>query len=115
VVSDFFANDFKKTLSITNKRHDVIAVTVTDPAELRLPRAGIVKLHDAETGSPYLVDTEDPGARKVYEEKAMRMDLERRRIFRSAGVDNIDIKTDESYVEPLIRFFRMRERRMRIR
>jgi uncharacterized protein (DUF58 family) len=115
IVSDFYAPDFQKTLSITGKRHDIIAVTITDPAELKLPDAGIVKLHDAETGAPYMIDTSAPKTRKAYEERALRMDLERRQIFRSAGVDNINIRTDESYVEPLIRFFRMRERRMRIR
>jgi uncharacterized protein (DUF58 family) len=115
IVSDFYAPDFQKTLSITGKRHDIVAVTITDPAELRLPDAGIVKLHDAETGTPYMIDTADPKTRRVYEERALRMDLERRQIFRSAGVDNINIRTDESYVEPLIRFFRMRERRMRRR
>ncbi|MFC1548751.1 DUF58 domain-containing protein [Candidatus Omnitrophota bacterium] len=112
VVSDFYAPNFKKTLSITNKRHDIIAVTITDPAELRLPEAGIVKLHDAETGGPFIIDTSAPQARKFYEERALKTDQERRQIFRSVGVDNIDIRTDQSYVEPLIKFFRMRERRL---
>lgn len=112
VVSDFYAPDFKKILSITNKRHDVIAVTITDPAELKLPEAGIVKLHDAETGVPFVIDTSDPEVRKLYEERALKADQKRRGIFRSVNVDNIDIRTDQSYVEPLIRFFRTRERRL---
>ena len=112
VVSDFFAPDFKKTLTITNKRHDVIAVTITDPAELELPRAGMLKLHDAETGAPYIIDTSDPGVQDLYKSRAERSTEGRRRLFRSTGVDNIVIRTDQSYVEPLIRFFRMRERRL---
>ena len=111
IISDFFATDFKKTLAITNKRHDVIAVTITDPAELRLPDAGIAKLHDAETGEPYIVDTSDPAVRKAYEERCERLVDERKELFHSAKVDNIDIMTDCSYIEPLIQFFKMRERR----
>ncbi len=115
VISDFFAEDFKKTLSITNKRHDVIAVSVSDPAELELPKAGIAKLHDAETGSPYVIDTSNSSIRKLYESKTRATAEARHEVFRSVGVDNIDIRTDESYVQPLIRFFRMRERRRRMR
>ncbi|MFQ5953275.1 MAG: DUF58 domain-containing protein [Candidatus Omnitrophota bacterium] len=112
IISDFFTTDFKKTLSITNKRHDVIAVSITDPAELELPPSGIVKLHDAETGEPYVVDTSDPAVRRSFEEKASRLMAERKELFNSTKVDNIDIRTDQSYVEPLIKFFRMRERRL---
>jgi len=112
LVSDFFAADYKKTLSITNKRHDVIAVTVTDPAELMLPKAGMVKMHDAETGRTVIVDTSDSKIRALYEEYAGKLIGGRQELFKSVNVDNIDIRTDRSYVEPLIRFFRMRERRM---
>jgi len=112
VVSDFFAPDFKKILSITNKRHDVIAVTIIDPAELELPKAGMVKMHDAETEKPFIVDTSDPKVRVFYKERTGKMLNEQQELFRSVGVDNIDIRTDRSYVEPLIRFFRTRERRL---
>ncbi len=112
IVSDFFASDFKKILSVTNKRHDVIAVTITDPAELQLPESGIVKLHDAETNAPYVIDTSDPEARNLYKRRTEEMIAGREELFRSVNVDSIDIRTDQSYVEPLIRFFRMRERRL---
>jgi len=112
LVSDFLAADYKKTLSITNKRHDVIAVTVTDPAELVLPKAGMVKMHDAETGRPVVIDTSDPKIRALYEERAEKLIGGRQELFKSVNVDSVDIRTDRSYVEPLIRFFRMRERRM---
>ena len=112
VVSDFFASDFKKVLSMTNKRHDVIAVTITDPAELELPETGIVKLHDAETGVPYVIDTSDLEVRDLYKKRAEDMIAQRDELFRSVNVDSIDIRTNESYVDPLIRFFRMRERRL---
>ncbi len=112
LVSDFAAPDFKKTLSITNKKHDIIAVNVVDPAEIKLPDAGLVRLHDAETGQVFVLDTSDSEARKQYENSAAISSVRRQGLFRSVNVDSIDIRTDESYVEPLIRFFRMRERRM---
>jgi uncharacterized protein (DUF58 family) len=115
VISDFFAEDFKKTLAITNKRHDVIAVTIIDPAELELPNAGVVKLHDAETGEPYNVDTSDPEVRRFFKKNSEKMIARREEIFRSAKVDRIDIRTDKPYAEPLIQFFKMREKRMAIR
>ena len=111
LISDFLAPDFKKTLSITNKRHDVIAVNIMDPSEYELPEAGIVALHDAETGEPYLVDTQDKNLRDIYKKDAVKMLEEKSKMFRSVNVDSVDIFTDKSYVEPLIRFFRTRERR----
>jgi len=112
LVSDFFAPDFKKNLSVTNNKHDIIAVNIVDPAEVKLPQAGIVKMHDAESGKTFLLDTQDGETRKEYENNAVIASVQRQELFRSVNVDSIDIRTDESYVEPLIRFFRMRERRL---
>lgn len=115
VVSDFFADDFKKNLSMTNKRHDVIAVSISDPAEEILPESGMVKLHDAETDAPCIIDTSDIRVRDLYGKNMKKMINVRQAMFRSIDVDNIHIRTNRSYVEPLIRFFRMRERRKRRR
>ena len=112
IISDFIAPDFKKLLSITNKRHDVIAVTITDPAELELPNAGVVRMHDAETSEPYVIDTSHPTIRKYYGNHSKRFSTWRGRLFRSVNVDSINLRTDRSYMEPLTRFFKMRERRL---
>lgn len=111
IVSDFNSPDFKKTLAIINKKHDVIAVNISDPAESKLPEVGIIKLYDAEEGYEFEVDTTDAKVRKSFEEKATRLHLQKKKLFNSTSVDSIDITTDKSYVEPLIRFFKMRERR----
>ncbi len=112
IISDFFAENFKKKLAITNKRHDVIAVTIADPAEFDVPDAGIVKMHDAETGEEFEMDTSDPEAREIYRRQANDFMEKRDMVFKSVNVDNVVINTDRSYVEPLIRFFRMREKRL---
>jgi len=112
VISDFFAPDFRKNLTIANKWHDIIAVTVSDPSEHDLPDAGIVKLHDAETLEPCMIDTSDAPSRERYRKRAAEIAEARKEVFKSAKVDSIDITTDKSYVDPLVRFFKTREKRL---
>jgi uncharacterized protein (DUF58 family) len=112
VISDFFAKEFKKPLSIANKKHDIVAITITDPRETELPNAGIIELIDAESGNPYLIDTSSAKVRRSYADKSGRLREERKKVFGSVGVDHIDISTDRSYVEEFIKFFRMRKRRI---
>lgn len=111
IISDFFAPEFRKPLSVANKRHDCIAITITDPRELELPRSGIVELKDAETGAIFPVDTASSAVRKIYSDKARVKVEERSRMFGTIGVDHIDIRTDKPYIEEMIKFFRMRKRR----
>ncbi|MDO8535410.1 MAG: DUF58 domain-containing protein [Candidatus Omnitrophota bacterium] len=112
VISDFLAKDFKKPLSIANKRHDVVAITITDPREAELPNAGIVDLVDAETGRSFTIDTSSEKVRERYSKKASAIHKERAEVFGSVGVDHIDISTDRSYIEAFIKFFKMRKRRI---
>jgi uncharacterized protein (DUF58 family) len=112
IISDFFAKDFKKPLSIANKRHDVVAITISDPRESELPDAGIVELVDAETGRSFMIDTSSEKVRAAYLKKSSAMHGERAETFGSVGVDHIDISTDKSYIEAFIKFFKMRKRRI---
>ncbi len=112
LISDFIDEGYAKTLSITNKRHDVIAVSITDPSEVELPKAGIVRLRDAETGEFFMVDTSSPEASGYFSSSSEKFLRRRSDIFKECGVDNIDLRTDRSYVEPLIRFFARRRKRM---
>lgn len=113
IMSDFFAPDFKKMLAVANKRHDIVAVTVTDPAELELADAGLVKLSDPETGKDIIVDSSDKQVRAQYRANALERGKRRDLMFRSVNVDCIDVRTDVPYSKSLIRFFKARERRMR--
>ncbi|MDD5282434.1 MAG: DUF58 domain-containing protein [Candidatus Omnitrophica bacterium] len=115
IISDFYAPDFKKMLAVSNKRHDIVAITVTDPRELELTDVGIIKLEDLESGQIFTVDTSDSQLRKEYSEEARKRQQERSMLFRSVNVDTIDIRTDVPYSQSLFRFFRARERRLRIR
>ena len=113
IISDFYATNFKKSLSIANKRHDIIAITITDPREINLPDIGIVKLDDPETGENFFLDTSDSRLRENYHNNSIEKLRERQKLFRSISVDNIDIRTDVPYTETLLRFFKMRERKRR--
>lgn len=113
LVSDYISSGYEKALQIANKRHDIVAITVTDPREVELPNVGFIELEDAETGEIFLLDTSDVDIRDDFKLKSVETTLSRQKLFRSMNVDHIDIKTNESYIEPLIRFFRMRAKRFR--
>lgn len=111
LISDFMAADYAKSLQIANRRHDIIALTITDPRELEMPNVGILELEDSETGKRILVDTRVRRVREAYQRLAADKAQQKSRILRSANVDTIDVFTDKPYIEPLLKFFRMRERR----
>ncbi|MDE2217504.1 MAG: DUF58 domain-containing protein, partial [Planctomycetota bacterium] len=111
VVSDFIANDYAHALRIANKRHDMIAITMVDPREQELPNVGFVELRDAESGEISLVDTANAQVRREFSVVNLRQVHERSKLFRSMGVDEIIINTGKHYIEPIVRFFRVREKR----
>ncbi|MCL5019312.1 MAG: DUF58 domain-containing protein [Patescibacteria group bacterium] len=113
LVSDFIAENYDKALRIANRRHDIVAISISDPRERNLPDVGFIELEDAETGEIITVDSTDVTLRNLFNLKATKEQEERSRLFKSMDVDHIDISTDQSYIEPLIRFFRMRAKRFR--
>jgi uncharacterized protein (DUF58 family) len=112
LISDFLDKDFRKRLSVTNKRHDVIAVTITDPREIDMPDIGMIRLNDTESGDERTIDTSSKDFRKEYAHAAQIRLKTRKELFRSAGIDNIDIYTNVPYTKELIRFFKMRKKRL---
>ncbi|MCF6147856.1 MAG: DUF58 domain-containing protein [Candidatus Kuenenia sp.] len=114
IVSDFIAeeNDFAPSLRTANKKHDVIAVNIIDPREQELPNVGFIELKDAESGERILIDTSDSTSRKKYRIMAHQQKEARSQLFRSIGVDEVVINTQKNYVEPIIRFFRIRGKRI---
>ena len=113
MVSDFLDEGFERALVTANQKHDVIAVLVTDPRELSLPAVGLVTLRDAETGVARVYDTASAAFRdRMASESAARVESLKHRL-RASGIDFIHIDASGSVVEPLVRFFKMRERRSR--
>lgn len=113
LISDFFGCEFKQQLKITNKRHDLVAMTITDPAEKNLPQAGIIKLQDNETKQEFYIDSSDKNARDEFARRSSEQLAQRTRLLRQAGVDIVDISTNLPYSEELYRFFRKRGKRLR--
>lgn len=111
LVSDFLAEDYESALRVARRRHDLIPVVITDPRELELPAAGFIELEDAETGEFVLIDTSSARLRRRFAADRRAAVEERETMFRKMDTDTIDIRTDQPYVEPLVRFFRKRERR----
>ena len=113
LVSDFAGNGFFRPLSVAGRRHDLIAVRMGDPRETELPPIGLVELEDPETGNRIVVDTSDREFRDAFRDGTERSRAKLDRDFRRCQVDVIDIQTGEPYVEPLMRFFKKRMRRLR--
>jgi uncharacterized protein (DUF58 family) len=111
MVSDFLAPDFTKALTVTSKRHDLVAMPVIDKGESELPNVGIVTLEDAETGEQIDVNTSSKAVRRALREvnEDRLADLEY--LFRSRRVDIVRLTTTEDYLIPLRNFFKLRERR----
>ena len=111
LVSDFLDGGFDNVLRVTRARHDLIAVSITDPREMELSPMGLVELEDAESGKAMMVDTLDAGFREAYRKAALARVGERKDLLKGCGVDEIALSTDRDWVKPLVTFFRMRGRR----
>jgi uncharacterized protein (DUF58 family) len=102
-------------LKMLAQRHDVIAVTVRDPSESELPDVGLARFIDPETGATIDVDTSDPEVRAQYLRTVTADADKRRRLLRRLAIDEIPVSTDQSIMDPLLKFFRTRETKARRR
>jgi uncharacterized protein (DUF58 family) len=112
LVSDFLCEDFFKPLQIANNKHDIVAIKITDPRESKFENVGLLELEDAETGEVFMIDTSSAEFRREFAARSEEDTLSLQRGFRLINLDFIDIHTDESYIKPLVSFFKARERRM---
>jgi len=111
LVSDFIDVDIDESMRMLGRKHDVIAVVLTDPRELELPDVGVVALEDAETGAATYVDTSSRRLRAEYAERAMQRRLDRRRALGRMKVDSLELFTDRPFVPTLMAFFNARTKR----
>jgi len=113
LISDFLDDDYINMLRHSNRRHDVICALVNDQRELEMPPAGLITLEDAETGSLRTIDTRSSAFRKsVARQSAMRIDALESNL-RASRIDLLQIDAAKPVIDPLLAFFRMRERRLR--
>ena len=109
LISDFLSQDFEAPLRIANKKHDVVAVRIHDKREEELPNVGMIQMKAAETEETYWIDTGKKAIRSQYKSNYLKHQAKLLQLFRNCGVDTIDLRTDQDYVKPLIRFFKRRE------
>jgi len=111
LISDFLDRNYESALKIASRKHDLIAVHLYDAREKGLPSVGLMRVYDAETGQSKWIDTSDRLVRAGYARWWTERDQARTSLFRRSGVDAIDIRSDQSYIKPLVNFFRAREHR----
>ena len=111
LLSDFLGDGFESALRIVSRRHDLIAVSITDPREVRMPDVGLIELEDAETGELIVIDTGSMQVRSRYEAQGEERTRTLKNLFRSMDVDHLEIVTGKDYVRELVRFFRQRAKR----
>lgn len=110
-LAESLAQNAFRALRQANRRHDVVAIQVIDRYELELPALGRLVFKDAETGEVVEIDTGNPQKRRAFADRRVRAQREVERIFRSANMDAIQVRTDEPYAAALGRFFETREKR----
>jgi uncharacterized protein (DUF58 family) len=115
MLSDFHAGGFESSLRLAARKHDLTAISLTDPRELDLPRAGLVALRDSETGARTLIDTEDRRQREAYATASAERVIARRRLLAGLGIDEVPLRTDRSYIQPLMTYFKARAGHRRAR
>ncbi|HKB87351.1 MAG TPA: DUF58 domain-containing protein [Ignavibacteriaceae bacterium] len=111
LLSDFIDSGYEKILRIIGKKHDLIGVVLNDKRESEIPKMGLIKLTDAETGEERLVDTSSIKVQNRLKEVRKNMMEHRKSLFISSRLDSIEVQTGDDYVKPLVQFFRLRERR----
>jgi uncharacterized protein (DUF58 family) len=114
-ISDFQAPDFSRTLAVSGRRHDFIAIQIRDERERSLPNVGIITLEDAETGEQIEINTADRKTRTVFTDLVTGFETELSRTLRRNNVDTITLQTGRDYLPPLRSFFKQREHRLGVR
>ncbi|MEZ0334737.1 MAG: DUF58 domain-containing protein [Gemmatimonadales bacterium] len=110
LVSDFLTAGFEAALARLARRHDLVAIQIVDPRERELPDAGLVTLWDPETGDWRVVNTSDRRVRERFSDRASAFDRALERMLIERGADLLRLENGRSYAEPLLAFFRRRER-----
>ncbi len=111
IFSDFIDQNYSASIRNLARKHDVITCVVQDPSEKKMPNLGLVEMHDPETGEALLVDTGSAGFRTEYERQMREQEKQRTDELKKSGVDSVQIMVGDSFVDPLISYFRKRSQR----
>jgi len=111
VVSDYMDEEYWQSLKVVNRKHDLIGIQIFDPAEKTLPELGLIKVHDPETNESFWMDTAMRKDRELFEflQESHQSEFEKR--CKKHRFDLIPISTNDDYIEPIMAYFRSREKR----
>jgi len=113
LISDFLSEDYIRRLKVTSKKHEMIGILLSDPGDFTLPEGGLLLVNDLETGQQVVLDASDHSTRKEYSALKTRQYQQTRELFKTSDIDCIEISTDDSVADALVRYFRLREQRFR--
>jgi uncharacterized protein (DUF58 family) len=113
LISDFRDKNYERALTVANRKHDVVAVTIGDPSEHGIPPVGLIEVEDGESAERVILDLRSQRSASLFRDLNSRLAEERQAVLSRARVDEISLDTERDYAEPLVRFFRERERRFR--
>jgi len=114
LVSDFISTPgWTKALAQVNRHHETVAIRVSDPAEFQLPQFGMAMVGDAETGEQIFVDAQDPAFRRRFAAAVEKREAAIREAFAAAGVDALELSTEDDLIDALLRFAALRKQRGR--
>lgn len=111
LISDFFDQGFESVLKVAKRRHDIIPIVVSDPLEQRLPKVGLVRLRDSESGRTVSVDTSSRRNREKYQAIFLQKQNSRTQMFRKLQLEPLRLTTGTDIADPLRRYFHGREQR----
>jgi len=111
LISDFQDDGYEDALKLARQKHDLVAISITDPREEKLPDVGLIRLEDPESGDILLVDTHDKEMTQKYSQLFQEKKVKRKKFFQSIDIDTIEIQTNHSLTDPIIRYFKMREKK----
>ena len=111
LISDFIDDGYEKIIKIIGKKHDFVSISLQDPREREIPKSGLVKMLDAETGEIRFLDTSSKVVQDFFADKIKKSDAQIKDLFLRSRIDSIKIDTSKSYIKPLVDFFKVREKR----
>lgn len=111
LISDFIDEGYEKIIKIIGKKHDFISIILQDPREREIPKSGLIKIQDAETGAVRYLDSSSNFVQDYFNEKVKSSDAKIKDLFLRSRIDSIKVDTSKSYIKPLVDFFKVREKR----
>ena len=112
LISDFYDKNYEDALKIASKKHDIVAIRITDEKEKTLPNLGLIKMYDPESRQAMWIDSSSKEVRSDFAEAYKQHTIYVNDVFRKYGIDNVEISTGQDYVKQLMKLFKQRERKM---